>query len=431
MVDNISSNPESYPGSQFDDPLYDPFVPEKVLGQTPDGRVGMLVVDTVNNYAEAMLPEIHSDSLREGDVLKIGFENETGTTLTVKEVDPVSLTFGSESLDSPILKCVDADNISTTVLGSCISATGTLRTPGSITIGKHLSVWADKEEKISAEPIADFAVLRLDESGEIREIGPNALHQKGEKSKNFQNVEASFNEIRNTIESNGYDLDEDDYERAGYQKFLKYDNGQLLFAERQGFGCRVRAQYEMYAYDSDSQVLRGLRSVPERDTMQFVTMQLTPEQLASSGFSGNDISKMRHLEPSNLHRASHEAPAIVTYTWRHSDDKNPAITVHTYGHGLHEKLMSWQATEQVIRDTPLEVNINQNGGEVTSRTVNPIYWVDPDSYAKVGNENTTVTLEDGTVSVTIGESRHAIPANPQAEIEAMVQLFKKVLPAKI
>lgn len=408
------------------DPLFDPFTPEKAYVGLPDGGLAVDALQTAANYQESMLPELSASLLQTGDKLLVEFEDETSSEYLITEIAASSLTFGTDSVISPMVKYTDQENNESALSGSSISPGGTMLTPGSIKSGHHLVSSTRNGQRVSPGTITSFTVLRK-RGEEYAELSPNQLTQRQEQSPEYAAVQSKFLQLTEQLGTTGFDFDTKEY--VGYARFSETTDTELVIAGRQGFGCGVIPQREIYTYDAGNGILRALRSIPSEGVMQMATMQISPSELAATDLGEKSWKDVYMFESSNLHRATDYAP-LVTYTWQNPGQTSPDITVLAYGHGLDGFIQSSSSEGPSNMAVPAEVNISTGNSSTDVRVVNPQWWVDDNSYLAVVSKATQAAIEGNSIRCTIGQTEIVVPTQLDAELGAMESIINNVVKQK-
>lgn len=119
----------------------------------------------------------------------------------------------------------------------------------------------------------------------------------------------------------------------------------LSMLTRQGFGCKVIPQDEIYTYDAEAQVLRGLRNIPTQGIFQAVVVEgVTRDkfQEAFIGYKDGNEPDWRYpltLSSSGIHALSDFVP-IVSYTWLSPSQEAPVVTVLEAGEKVSSLLQN-------------------------------------------------------------------------------------------
>lgn len=406
---------------QLNDPSVDPLTPATSHLLGPNDSLYYDVVETVRNHEASMSPEVSTAVLRPEDRLHIDFDTGDSVNYWVERVTVNSLAFGSDDVRSPRLGCVDDEGAPVTLVGSSISSRGTMMTPGAIKDGQHIV----GSTGVSSGTVKYFSVERKDpSSGEYRDVSPNVLAKKAEGSESYSDAQARFLSLTEQLEAKGFDFDAED--DMGYSRFLERSDDGFIYAARQGFGCAVVPQYEIYTYDADSGILTAMRSIPGEGVFQTAIMPISPADLAKTGFNKESWQGLTSLSPGDLYRGTDAAP-MFTYTWQAPDQVAPTTTVITNAHGLDERVKRVENGES-LDYIPAEVNITTDGASVHAEAANPVWWADVDSYASVLGTKTQVEVTDGYVNCTIGDSpRMVIPVQPAEAMNYMAEVFNGVI----
>ena len=365
----------------------DPFVPETVRVSLPDGTDAIDLGATAMNHIEAPLPKIDSSNLSQGDVLTVEFDNDHKETFEVGALHISSLVFGSDDVMSQevVLKrhTEDTDEpLEETLHGSAISPYGTMMTPGTIRVGSYMVV----DSGISAGVIRSFDIRRPDENGDLQPVALNKNERKA-PSDSFTNALQSFKEIEALLEADDFRFDdteediilEDGYVlEGGLSKNYKRVNGDLLvYASRQGFGCAVIPQDEIWVYDAKDEVLRAMRNIPTQGIFQMAIAEGVTKDMfqeAGIGYSSDGTPDWREsfcLEGPTLHRLSKDAP-ITSYTWMSPDQDAPIITVLEDGENVSDLLKTPKQKGEAF----VEV-MKAHGGEDLIESVHEALGIDP------------------------------------------------------
>lgn len=330
----------------FGDSFVDPFAPEVVRRQLPDGSDGVDMAATAYNYVRAPLPEICSDVFRPGDVLTaafdIGDEEDHVETFDITTILPSgALYFGSESITERAVtmdrRGPDGETRAGVRLhGSSLRPDGRMHTPGMVKIGYYMLT----SEGVSPGPLTSFDLERPDEGSQLRSVPLNKQETRS-RSESYDHAISTFSTIEAALTEDGFSFD-DHNERGQTNEYCKVQGNTLIYARRQGFGHGVIPQDEIYVYDAKAQILRAMRNMPTAGIFQSMVAEgVSKEQFARVflGYKpGTNKPDWRHplfVSLSGVSELSEDVP-IVSYTWMHPGQEAPTISVMAAGEPIGE-----------------------------------------------------------------------------------------------
>lgn len=326
----------------------DPFVPEPVRFELPDGTDAIDLFETTLNHIEAPLPQITTSMMQEADVLVVEFDDEHSETFEVVSFDTGSLVFGSEDIthqatvlrtNSPAVEGEDEVRF----LGSSTSPYGNMRSQNTLRVGSHMVT----SQGVSVPTIRSFELKRPDDNGDLQPVRLNQTEFEEVESESFAHAKQNFETLRELLKEQGYVFGELPEGEFVLDRFKKVSGNLLVYAARQGAGCAIIPQDEVYAYDAEAQVLRGMRSIPDRGIMQVMELPgVSTEafQKAFIGYNDQDQPDWRGvlgLARWSLGALSEEVP-IITHTWLSPSQETPVVTILEAGERVSEILRTSQ-----------------------------------------------------------------------------------------
>jgi len=420
----MTSSESIIPDDQPDMPP-DPFSPKKVYLNTPGG-LALNAIATAEQYGNPSIPQIETGSLKIGDRLHIEIEGQEPQEYAIECRTVPSMSFGSDDVNMPKLDMMLAngeragDRVQ--FVGSSISPSGTLLTPGSIKMGTYLNTVSPDGIEVSGGVITGFSVKRRAEDGRYIEVPLNHEDAKPSESQSFADFEHDYKELVDILSGNGFDfsnLDENGFS-ATYRKFS--DDHTIVYASNQGFGCGILPQHEAYMYNADTERLVGMRYLPTKRIAQMVVMQgVTPELYAQETFAYNmvgelDWRQLRSIEPSSLHRMSSRVP-FVTYTWLDSSVEKPAITVKAN--------VALEGMQRLQGTADYEITIAQGEDQLLS-AAQPGWWVeDPEQYKAIEVNNTTLSDSEQSYDLSFADLSIRLLKDPSALRAELIEAFRR------
>lgn len=365
----------------------DPFVPETVRVELPDGTDAVDIGATALNHIEAPLPQVDSSTLQQGDVLTVEFDNDHQETFEVGSLQTGSLVFGSDDARRPEVmlkrRTENEDEPSEVRLhGSAISPSGGFRTPGTVRVGSFMMT----DLGVSTGSIRNFDLKRPDENGDLQPVMLNKTESKT-ASEGFTKAKQTFEKMSALLETDGFkfgDVEEDEVLddgfvlQGGMNKRYKRVNGDLLvYAARQGFGCAVVPQDEIWVYDAKAEVLRAMRNIPTQGIIQMAVAEgVTKDifQKAGNGYAkdGNTLDwREPFLDGMHIHWLSDAVP-VTSYTWLSPDQEAPIMTVLEDGKNVSNLLKTPKQKGAAFVE-----NMEAHGGEDLIETVHQTLGIDP------------------------------------------------------
>lgn len=264
----------SEPKDPFSD-FKDPFVPEVVRVELPDGTDAIDLGETAMHHLEAPLPQVDSSKMQQGDVLTVEFDNDHVESFEVITMQTGSLVFASEDVthqEVVFKRVTEGGGVDVEgpikFYGSAISPSGMMRTPNILRVGSHMVT----DLGVCTGSVRTFDLKRPDENGELKDVVLNKTEVKAE-SDSFTGAKEAFSELEKLLEQDGFKFGDDDEENGLSGRYTKVNGNLLVRAARQGFGCAVIPQDEIYAYDAEAQVLRGLRNIPTQGIFQAMVVE--------------------------------------------------------------------------------------------------------------------------------------------------------------
>lgn len=365
--------------TEHDDPfkdLKDPFVPETVRIPLGDGTDAVDLGATAMNHAEAMLPKIDSSVMHEGDVLEVEFDNDHQETFEITSVKTGSLVFGSEEItDKQVaMRRVAGNKDEQPVInlyGSAISPSGMMRTPGIVRVGSFMMT----DEGVSTGAIRTFDLKRPDENGDLQPVMLNKTEARTEAD-SFSHAKQTFKDLEELLAKDGFRFGDED-ESGLFGDYTKVTGDVLVHAARQGFGCAVTPQDEIYVYDAKAQVLRGLRNIPTEGVFQAMIVEGVSKEIFQEAFIAyrdGSIPDWRYpltLGRSGIHKLSDFAP-VISYTWLSPDQETPTVTVLEDGERVSRMLKTPKQKGAAFVE-----NMKAHGGEDLIDSVHQTLGIDP------------------------------------------------------
>lgn len=361
----------------------DPFIPETVRVPLPDGTDAIELGATALNHIEAPLPQVDSTKMQRGDVLTIEFDNDHTETFEVATMHTGSLVFASEDVthQEAVFKrrterAEDTDE-PISFYGSAISPSGAMRTPSTLRVGSYMVT----DLGVSSAAVRNFDLKRPDENGELQDVMLNKTETKTE-SDSFTHAKDTFTALEKLLEQDGFKFGDDDEDGLS-GRYTKVNGDTLVRAARQGFGCGVIPQDEIYAYDAKAQVLRGLRNIPTQGIFQAMVVEGVTKDIFQKAFiayrNGSEPD-WRHpltLGRSGIGALSELAP-VVSYTWLTPSQETPTITVYEDGQHVSKLLRTPKQKGAAFVE-----NMKAHGGEDLIDGVSQMFDIDPNDSAYV------------------------------------------------
>ena len=366
--------------SEHTDPFKDfkdPFVPEVVRVELPDGTDAINLGKTAMNHLEAPLPQVDSSKMQQGDVLTVELDNDHVESFEVTTMHTGSLVFASEDVthQEVVFKRVTEGSGDTEepikFYGSAISPSGMMRTPSTLRVGSHMVT----DLGVSAGAIRTFDLKRPDENGELKDVVLNKTEVKAE-SDSFTGAKEAFSELEKLLEQDGFKFGDND-ENGLSGRYTKVNGDLLVHAARQGFGCAVIPQDEIYAYDAKAQVLRGLRNIPTQGIFQAMVVEGVSKDMFQKAFIAYDGNEPDWRYPLTLGRsgiaALSELAPVVSYTWLNPSQETPTVTVYEAGERVSKLLRTPKQ-----KGAAFVKNMKAHGGEDLIEGISQMLDIDPD-----------------------------------------------------
>jgi len=367
--------------SEHTDPFKDfkdPFVPEVVRVELPDGTDAINLGETAMNHLEAPLPQVDSSKMQQGDVLTVEFDNDHFESFEVTTMHTGSLVFASEDVthQEVVFKRVteDSEDVEEPIkfYGSAISPSGMMRTPSTLRVGSHMVT----DLGVSTGAIRTFDLKRPDENGDLKDVILNKAEAKAE-SDSFTRAKETFTELEKLLEQDGFKFGDDD-ENGLSGRYTKVNGDLLVRAARQGFGCGVIPQDEIYAYDAKAQVLRGLRNIPTQGIFQAMAVEgVTKDMFQKAFIAYKEGSEPDWRYPLTLGRsgiaALSELAPVVSYTWLNPSQETPTVTVYEAGERVSKLLRTPKQKGAAFVE-----NMKAHGGEDLIEGISQMLDIDPD-----------------------------------------------------
>lgn len=356
----------------------DPFVPEVVRVELPDGTDAINLVETAMNHLEAPVPQLDSSKMQQGDVLTVEFDDDYIEAFEVTTIHTGSLVFASEDVthQEVVFKRVTegGEELEEPIkfYGSAISSSGKMRTPSTLRVGSRMVT----DLGVSSGAIRTFDLKRPDENGELKDVALNKTEVKAE-SDSFTRSKEAFTELEKLLEQDGFKFGNDD-ENGLSGRYTKVNGDLLVHAARQGFGCAVIPQDEIYAYDAKAQVLRGLRNIPTQGIFQAMVVEgVTKDMFQKAFIAYKDGSEPDWRYPLTLGRSGIAALStlapVVSYTWLNPSQDTPSVTIYEAGERVGKLLKTPKQ-----KGASFVENMKAHGGEDLIEGISQMLDIDPD-----------------------------------------------------
>jgi hypothetical protein len=357
--------------------LSDPSVPELVTTTLDDGTDAIDAVASAENRLSSMAPQIRSSDMIPGDVLVVDFDDKHVETFEVTAISSGSLVFGTDDVvhQAIALKRQTPDGAqepeAIRLYGSAMSPDGLMQTPGAVRAGAFMV----SEEGISPTAISTFDLKRRGDDGELRSVVLNRKEAKP-MSDSFAHARRAFEGLTALLEREGFNFTDEDDDGL-FERYKNVSGNLLVQAAREGFGCGVIPQDEIWVYDAGREVLRAIRNVPTLGVIQVAMVEgVTTEafQKATIAYRDGNTPDWRYpfLSGPALHRLSEFVP-ITTYTWMRPEQETPVITLLENGERVSEMFRT-PMTEGVA----LAESMRAHGADDLIESASELVGVDPD-----------------------------------------------------
>lgn len=408
----------------------DPFSPKKVYFETPGG-IALNAVATAESYSNPSVPYIDAGSFKKGDVVQIELAAQEPQAYVIEDMVIPSMSFGSDDIRSPEIHMMltngEQAGDRVRLVGSSISPAGTLMTPGSVKVGMHLNTFSDRDGDTVVSPgvITGFSIKRRAEDSRYVEVPLNHQDAAPQESQSFVALKDDYTELIGILSEKGFDFE--DVDANGLPaRYRKLYGRTLVYACNQGFGHNVLRQHEAYAYNADKQQLLGMRYLPAKQIAQMTIMQgVSPELYAEETMVAYDADwrQSRGVEPSALHRMSHEVP-FVTYTWLSGSVKRPTITVKANA-GV-------RGMDRLQGRAYYEMNITQTAEGPLLSAARPGWWVDdPERYKALEVTNTVLSdSDDHSYKLSFADLSVELAKDPSALRSELIKAFRQDQPPR-
>lgn len=367
----------------------DPFIPDTVRVRFSDGTDAIDIGATAMNHLEAPLPQIDSSIMQAGDVLTVEFDDEHHETFEVASLHSGSLVFASEDITHAKValrrrtEIGEIDEEPIALLGSAISPSGRMMMPDTIRVGSHMVTGMG----VSTGAIRNFDLNRPDENGGLHPVMLNKNKVRKAESDSFALAKQAFEHMSDLLRSDGYQfgditpaqvLDNGMIIGGGLDAdYTKVSRDLLIHAARQGFGCAVIPQDEIYTYNSKAGTLRGIRNIPTQGILQTMVAEGVTEDIFQEAFIGyrdGSIPDWRYpltLGSSGVHVLSDFVP-IVSYSWLNPPQETPVITVLASGENVSNIFRTPKEKGALFTE-----NMRAHGGEDLIDSLSQTLGIDP------------------------------------------------------
>lgn len=280
-------------------------------------------------------------------------------------------------------------------------------------------------------------------------------------TESFTKAKQIFDELESLIAADGFrfgDLEEDKVLEDGFvlqgglhDRYKKVSGNQLIYAARQGFGCAVIPQDEIWVYDAKEEVLRAVRSIPSQGIFQMAVAEGVTKhifQRAGNGYREGSIPDWREpfLDGTHIHWLAEHVP-VTSYTWLSPTQENPVMTVLEDGRKLgvdsvyrtpkEKPSMSREIAISLGRDPDedkrhyekVEVDIYP-GEEPKQREGSAFLWTSQelaDDFVRKAQDTLAVTYKSGKAVLTVDGHEIRVPTNVEQQVEKMTKAGRLAL----